>query len=806
MRDRNHPSVIFWSLGNESGVGENHLALADWIRQADPTRPLHYEGAMHGGWLQDAGIFGSPISHRLTDVVNPMYPPIEDSMVRYVEKYKDDRPYIMCEYSHAMGNSCGGFADYWKAIRSHHGLQGGFIWDWVEQGILRKDKGDWGYGGDFGDFPNDVNFVCNGMVNPDRTPKPQMWDVKQIQQPLAFSLADAKKGIVSVENRDCFRAGADWLEATWEVQVEGEAVAKGRVAPLAVPPQGKATLKLLGFDYGKLPSLAPGEEAFLYVSATLKADEKWAPRGHQVAWNQMPLPLPQDSAKDLPRALLLVEKKGAEVGVVERDGAPAALVAGRVELLLDAENGGLGPLAVDGRPLVLAAPSFTLWRCPTDNECIKGQGNWARRNRWKAFARWCMAGLDVMEEDRVSFSWRPVKGGAAQIETRSVYRPAGPDLGARVVLKEGGEHGYKKEVWEPGGEADRAPGRPGVEHRASYRLEPTGALLCRHVFVVPKDFDDLPRLGVRLTLAPQLENLTWFGLGPVESCLDRDGPVLPVHRAAGARPPLRHAVAHALRRARPRPAVPGRGRGLRVQRDAPAGRGPLAREARLRAQARGERDALPRRRRSRPRHRLLRPGHPPGLPHRPRHLHALLLGLPGVAPPHGRPRRTRTRRLPARRRPPRSLPPRGRRRALALHGARVRLRRRARGPLDLRVGRDALAPRREGLRRPPAPRRAPDARAAAGEPHVVRPRPGRELASRASSRSPAPTCCWRSRTRSSSSSRCRCGSWRAASPCCCCAASASRPSRTAPSSAPPRAAASSSTSRRAARACARSSR
>ncbi|MBQ9726462.1 MAG: hypothetical protein IJV65_03035, partial [Kiritimatiellae bacterium] len=212
LRDRNHPSVIFWSLGNESGVGENHLALADWIRQADPTRSLHYEGATHGGWRQDASIFGSPISHRLTDVVNPMYPNIEDQMVRYVEKVEDDRPFIMCEYSHAMGNSCGGFADYWKAIRSHHGLQGGFIWDWVEQGILRKDTGDWGYGGDFGDVPNDVNFVCNGMVNPDRTPKPQMWDVKHVQQPLAFSLADAKKGLVAVENRDCFRAGSDWLE------------------------------------------------------------------------------------------------------------------------------------------------------------------------------------------------------------------------------------------------------------------------------------------------------------------------------------------------------------------------------------------------------------------------------------------------------------------------------------------------------------------------------------------------------------------------------------------------------------------
>ena len=113
LRDKNHPSVIFWSLGNESGVGENHLALADWIRFADPTRPIHYEGGTHGGWQQGASVFGSPISHRITDVINPMYPGIEDYMLRYVEKVPDDRPFIMCEYSHAMGNSCGSFGDYW---------------------------------------------------------------------------------------------------------------------------------------------------------------------------------------------------------------------------------------------------------------------------------------------------------------------------------------------------------------------------------------------------------------------------------------------------------------------------------------------------------------------------------------------------------------------------------------------------------------------------------------------------------------------------------------------------------------------
>ena len=191
-----------------------------------------------------------------------------------------------------------------------------------------------------------------------------------------------------------------------------------------------------------------------------------------------------------------------------------------MELLLDAENGGIGPLAVDGKPLVLAGPSFTLWRCPTDNECIKGQGDWARKNPWKAYGRWCRAGLDVVEEDRVAFSFKPLRGGAASVETRSLFRPAGPDLGATIV-KEKGEYGFTREIFKDASPEDRAKAWPAIEHRASYRLEPTGALLCRHVFVVPKAFDDLPRLGVRMTLAPSLENLTWFGPGPLESYPDR---------------------------------------------------------------------------------------------------------------------------------------------------------------------------------------------------------------------------------------------------------------------------------------------
>ena len=518
LRDRNHPSVIFWSLGNESGCGENHLALADWIRATDPTRPIHGEGGMHGGWNQGPSIFGTPISHRITDVINPMYPGIEDYMVRYVEKVNDDRPFIACEYSHAMGNSCGAFADYWRAIRSHKGLQGGFIWDWVEQGILRPDKGDWGYGGDYGDVPNDVNFCCNGMVNPDRTPKPQMWDVKHVQQPVSFTLADTKKGVLSVENRDCFRTASEWLEATWEVQIAGRAVAKGRTAPLAVPPQGAASVKLLGWNWKTLPTPAAGEETFLFVSATLRSAAPWAPKGHQVAWDQMPLPLPA-----APAVLTVPGKSGDRVRIVERDGDPATLVAGRVSLAIDAGEGRIGALSVDGRPLILGGPEFTLWRSPTDNDGIKAREGGDRTNSWKAMGRWCTLGMDRSEEERTACAVNVLKDGSVAIETRSLIHPAGPDMvrdGFTVEIA--GKSENRKTSYRP------LP----VEHRASYRLEPTGELLCRHVFVVPKGLEDLPRLAVRMKLPSRLENLDWFGLGPGESYCDRrDGSFVGLFRS-----------------------------------------------------------------------------------------------------------------------------------------------------------------------------------------------------------------------------------------------------------------------------------
>ena len=193
QRDKHHPSIIAWSLGNESGYGANHAAAAAWVRRYDPSRPLHYEGAIRWDWTSDQGG---------TDLVCPMYPEI-GAIVDHANSGLQRHPLIMCEFSHAMGNSNGTLAEYWDAIESTPGLQGGFIWEWWDHGLIQtRPDGTthWAYGGDFGDEPNDGNFVTDGMVWPDRTPKPALWEHKALAAPVRLGL-DAATGWPAARSR-----------------------------------------------------------------------------------------------------------------------------------------------------------------------------------------------------------------------------------------------------------------------------------------------------------------------------------------------------------------------------------------------------------------------------------------------------------------------------------------------------------------------------------------------------------------------------------------------------------------------------
>ena len=303
-RDKNHPSVILWSLGNESGYGANHDAAAGWVRRRDPSRPLHYEGAIARDWTG---------GRAATDVVCPMYADVP-SIVRWAETETDDpRPLVLCEYSHAMGNSNGGLADYWAAFRSHDALQGGFVWEWVDHGIRAVDdtgRTYWRYGGDFGDEPHDGNFVADGLVWPDRTPHPALFELRYLAQPVAVTARGG--GRFRIENRRSFTTLAD-LRGEWELQADGEIVKRGRLPKLRVEP-GKTTEVRLAVPSG------PGERflTFRFFDET----------GEEAAHEQLPLGRP-------PRAR-------------SPRGRPY--------------DGELLP------GLVLAPPALQLWRAPTDND------------------------------------------------------------------------------------------------------------------------------------------------------------------------------------------------------------------------------------------------------------------------------------------------------------------------------------------------------------------------------------------------------------------------------------------------------
>lgn len=276
QRDLNHPSIIVWSLGNESGYGSNHDALAGWMRRYDPSRPLHYEGApFHDGWV-DGGLAAS-------DLVCPMYATI-DRIRNYGEAGEGRRPLVLCEYSHAMGNSNGSLADYWEVITSTPGLQGGFLWEWKDHGLRQRlPDGSMrlAYGGQFGDEPNDGNFVADGLVSADLVPHPAMREVAWVYRPVTVEAGRAKRSL-RITNRQSF-SGLRGLRASWSLLVAGEVVASGTMPLPDVAPRSTVDVAL--------PCVVPDgrDEVHLTVQFALRRSTWYAPAGHVVAWDQIEL-------------------------------------------------------------------------------------------------------------------------------------------------------------------------------------------------------------------------------------------------------------------------------------------------------------------------------------------------------------------------------------------------------------------------------------------------------------------------------------------------------------------------------------
>ncbi len=463
-RDKNHPSVVMWSMGNETGFGPNHAAMAAWTRAFDPSRPIHNENAINEqgvgrAWDQN---------HQGTDVVCPMYPTVQN-IIDFAVKSQDSRPLIMCEYAHAMGNSCGNLKEYWDAIETHRGLQGGFVWEWLDHGLTETIQGIpyWAYGGDYGEEVHDLNFVCDGMCWPDRTPHTSLLEYKKVIQPVKVTLVAASLSTGSqsagakfrITNKDFFTSLSQY-RITWSLHMNGEQVLKGRIPKLNTQPQASETVAVRYPEQ----TLAQGDELSILFEFRLRRDRSWADADHLVAWDQ----------------LLLAKKKPSKTQpvrfVTKQINDEVYLQLGSDKILFS--NEGISSWDATGKAVISQGPRLNIWRAPLDNDGIKGRPNQDR----KPLGKWLAAGLDNLE-----YEYDPIHITDSKILTRTV---------ARCLAGS-------------------------IEMTSIYRVTKKNDLLVNHQFLIEDSLPDLPRIGIRMIADASLQDLSWYGLGPHETYIDR---------------------------------------------------------------------------------------------------------------------------------------------------------------------------------------------------------------------------------------------------------------------------------------------
>ena len=456
---KNHPSIIFWSVGNEAGYGPNFEKAYDLVKAYDPSRPCQYEQAGQNG---------------KTDIFCPMYYDYGGC-----DKYSqgdNPRPLIQCEYAHAMGNSMGGFKEYWDMVRKYPKYQGGFIWDFVDQGLRVKNKQGktiYAYGGDFDRYPtSDHNFNCNGIINPDRKPNPHANEVRYYYQNIWATAKDLKAGEVEVYNENFFKS-LDYVELQWTLESEGKVLANGRNA-LDIPAQQKRVVKLDGYS---LPADVKGE-VVLNLDFVLKKAEPMLDAGYAVAREQFvvnPYTFPTMES------VLAVTSGKYDTRKVEKEEKVAwvTLSAGNTSVTFNHWNGWIDYLDVDGKPMLEEGYAITpdFWRAPTDNDY--GAGTQRKLHAWKN-PEMKMKSFKVVENE-----------GKAEKGVEVVYDM--PSVEATLTM--------------------------------TYTLTPAGELVVNEAMTVNKDAKHKPELmryGMQLVMPKAYNMLTYYGKGPGENYIDRN--------------------------------------------------------------------------------------------------------------------------------------------------------------------------------------------------------------------------------------------------------------------------------------------
>ncbi|MBN1482333.1 DUF4981 domain-containing protein [candidate division KSB1 bacterium] len=464
-RDKNHASIIMWSMGNETGYGTAFDVMFEEMKAIDPTRPIHYESRTPA-YIPDLSKY---------DIISTMYP----SLAHIVELTDKDptRPVIICEYAHGMGNSTGNLKKYWDLFESHPRMQGAFIWDFVDQGLLKKtDDGRafFAYGGDYGDTPNDLNFCINGVINPDRTPQPAMQDIKNIFQFVKIQAVDLYAGIIAIKNHYDFQS-LDFLEAEWQLVTPLEVLKSGKIENLNIP-AGESKIFVIGPFY---ETLKKENDYYLNINLTLKENASWADKGYEMAWEQFAYPRAAKEKKGEKETAVNVKDTGNEIVVTGSD----------VIAIFDKKAGTFSSLKLNEKELLERGAKPNLWRAPTDND----DGG---RNSYGS--QWRRDGLNEL---------------TLKVQDVSLYENK---TEVKIVVK-----------------ASLASKSGDIPIQMAYIVNGNGEITVYSDIEIPENIKTIPRIGTEWLLKKEYDQVQWYGRGPQESYSDRkDGARFAVYESS----------------------------------------------------------------------------------------------------------------------------------------------------------------------------------------------------------------------------------------------------------------------------------
>lgn len=487
-RDKNHPSIVMWSMGNESGYGPNFAAISAWLHDFDPTRPVHYEGAQGAGGEPDpktVDVISRFYTRVKQEYLNPGIAEGEDKeraenarwerLLEIAERTNDNRPVMTSEYAHSMGNALGNFKEYWDEIYSNPRMLGGFIWDWVDQGIyktLPDGRIMVAYGGDFGDKPNLKAFCFNGLLMSDRETTPKYWEVKKVYSPVELRV---ESGELRVTNRN-HHTDLSQYRCLWTLSIDGKQKDQGEITLPEVAPGESETISLPVSIAGKKASAKATSDLRLTISFILKRDALWAKAGHEVAWEQFCI---QEGA-------LLSSKLENRGRLKVRADEEHLSISGSGFSIQWEKNatGSLTSLTYHGKEMLAHPADFPLqpvtqaFRAPTDND--KSFGNWLAKD-------WSLHQMDNPRISLDSFKHEVREDGAVivRVQTRNRYKEG------MIVTK------------------------------FLYTILSDGTIDLKTTFQPQGILPELPRLGIAFCLSSDYNTFIWQGRGPQDNYPDR---------------------------------------------------------------------------------------------------------------------------------------------------------------------------------------------------------------------------------------------------------------------------------------------